>query len=399
MGKRVLAAVLCGIMVVAAGCGSGSGQTQESADSGQTEEAVSEESAEEKVYTKAEHEAGKYYIGILQQADHGSLNEVAEGFQDEIELLMGSSVVCDYQISDGTEEDMQEIAGQFVADEDTLIVAEGTLALRAVSGATQEIPIVGAAVTDFIIAGGVSSVDEPGGNVTGISDLPPMQSQAEALGALVTDGGRIGIVYCSEEPNSEFQARLMESYLDDSGILWREYRFASVSELEATVDSACAECSVLYLPADNTLAQNMEVVREASVEKGVKVFTSDKEMCKAGGLLTLSVDYYVLGKRCADEAYNIIMYNAGDSGESSVLSSTGSTETEEEIAAREEAEADAEEEGDVSKIAIDRVRDTVAGWYNPEVAEAIGYIPYGNYTPIEMESSDAGSTETAQDTE
>lgn len=399
MRKKWIAAVLCIVLVAAVGCGSGSSSGAEDG-SEDTDGVVAEESAAQestetaaKTYTKAEHEAGKYYIGILQQADHGSLNEAANGFQDEIELLMGSDVVCDYQVADGTQESMQDIAEQFVTDEDDLIVAEGTLALQAAGEATEDIPIVGAAVTDFIIAGGVSSVDEPGGNITGISDLPPIQSQAQAVEALVSQGDQIGIVYCSDEPNSEFQARLLETYLDDDSFSWKEYRFSSESELQSTVESACEECGVLYLPADNALAQHMDVVREVSVDHKTRVFTSDKAMCEAGGLVTLSVDYYVLGQRCADEAYNIIRYNADDSSSSgSTSSSAGSTETKEEIAAREEAEADAEEEGNISKIAIDRVRDTMAGWYNPEVAEAIGYTPYGDYTAIEMENSDPGST-------
>lgn len=392
-----MAIVLCAVLATAAGCGSASQGGEENSDIGQTAESAAQEStqAAEKTYTKAEHEAGKYYIGILQQADHGSLNEAANGFQDEIELLMGQEVVCDYRIADGTTENMNDIAAQFVADEDDLILAEGTGALQAAGASTGDIPIVGAAVTDFIIAGGVSSVDEPGGNITGISDLPPIQSQAEAVEALAAEGDTIGIVYCSEEPNSEFQARLFETYLDDGGYSWKEYRFSEADEISSVVETACGECGVLYLPADNMLAQHMDIVKEASISHKTKVFTSDKAMCEAGGLMTLSVDYYVLGQRCADEAYNIIRYNEDGTDSESSTSSTGSTETKEEIAAREEAEADAEAEGNVSEIAIDRVRDTMAGWYNPEIAEAVGYTPYGDYTAIEMSGSNAGSTESS----
>jgi putative ABC transport system substrate-binding protein len=375
MNKRLAAVVLCCVMLAVTACG-GKGKKESDAAS---ENAAAETTAasEPAKYTPAVHDDDKYYVGIIQQSGHEALDLTAAGFIAELTDMMGDEVVVDLKVADGSTEDCDLIIDHFLQDKDDLILACGTMALRQSYAATKDVPIIGAAVTDFIIAGGVSSVGEPGENVTGISDLPPMQSLRDYL-LQVSDGGKIGIVYCSNEDNSEFQVRIMEKYLDDAGTEYEEFTFHGKDDLEAVLDKACKACGTLYLPNDNMLADNMDTVKRISLKEGTRVFASDESMCKNGALAAYSVDYYELGKRTADIAYETLEYYVDKFGEN------GS-----------DVEED-EDRGDPAKISIDRVRDTAGAYYNPEVAEALGWSSDGSFTALEIESAESGSTEAAE---
>lgn len=374
MNRRIAAAVLCCVMLVLTACGGD--KKSESVEASTADTAAAAEESKPAKYVPAVHDADKYYVGIIQQSGHEALNKTARGFIDSLSDSMGDDVVIDYQVADGTQEDCALIVDHFIQDKDDLILACGTMALREAYAATKDTPILGAAVTDFILAGGVSSVGEPGENVTGISDLPPMQTQRDYL-VQVAGGSRIGIVYCSEEVNSGFQVRIMEKYLDDSGAEYGEYTFKGASDLEAALEKACGECGTLYLPNDNMLADHMDAVKRISLQEGTRVFASDESMCKKGALAAYGIDYYELGKRTADIAYDTLEYYIDKFGEN------GSDE-------------DDEDRGDPAKTAIDRVRDTAGAYYNPEVAEALGWSPDGSYSAVEVENADAGDTGAAE---
>lgn len=378
---RLCAAMLVAVMAILTACGGSAKKEEESKQADTAQQSVQAQSKETQ-YVPAVHEDGKLYVGVLQQAGHEALEETADGFEHHLKELMGEDVVIDIRVADGTKDGCDKIMQQLLADNDDLIVAEGTAALQSASEATKDVPIIGAAVTDFIVAGGVSSVDEPGGNVSGVSDLPPMVTQKDAVRALAGDGS-IGIVFDQNERGARFQSELMEKFMDDDGMDWTEYRFDGAGELESVLEKACDECGTLYLPADNTLAMNMSLVREISVRKGVKVFTAEKGMCLAGGLATISVDYYELGVRAADMAYDALvygtekgrdMYNIGDGEE-------------------DDEDDEDDDRGDLSKTSIERVKDTAAGYYNPAVAEELDWMPTGEYSALEVESS----TDTAEE--
>ena len=367
MNRKLMAAVLCCVMATLTACG-GKGGKKEAEN--KAAEAASEEAAVVETYTPAVHEEGKYYVGIIQQSGNEALSLASRGFQEEIKDLMGDHVEVDYQVADGTELGCDIIVDHFLQDKDDLILAGGTLALRRAYNATKDIPIVGTGITDFLIAGGVSSVNEPGGNVTGISDLPPMQTQKDYL-LNVADGDTIGIVYCSEEVSSGFQVKLMKSYLDDAGVDYKEYTFTDDSGLESAVTNACGECGTLYLPNDDALSRNMSAVKRISLEKGTKVFASNESMCKDGALAAYGIDYYEMGKRTAEVAYDVMIYGIDKADEYN----------------NEDWEADDyEERGDIFKISIDRMRDTANAYYNPVIAEKLGWTPNGSYTEVEVEA-------------
>ena len=191
MNRKLMTAAVCCAVLALTACGGKKEKVKEEAAAEAT--VAVEETAKVETYTPAVHEDGKYYVGIIQQSGNESLNLASQGFQDELYELMGENVEIDYQVADGTELGCDVIVDHFLQDKDDLILAGGTLALRRAYAATKDVPIVGTGVTDFLIAGGVSSVNEPGENVTGISDLPPMESQKDFL-LSVADGDTIGIV-------------------------------------------------------------------------------------------------------------------------------------------------------------------------------------------------------------
>ena len=354
-------------MLALAACGGKKEEKKETAAEAATVAAPAEVKKVEK-YTPAVHEEGIYYVGIVQQADHDDLYLSSEGFRDRLSELMCEAVVIDYKVADGTAEDCDVIVDHFLQDKDDLIMACGTMALERAYAATKDVPIVGAAVTDFVIAGGVSSVNEPAGNVTGISDLPPMQSQAEYLLG-VADGSRIGIVYCSGELNSGFQVKVLEKYLDDEGAEYDEYTFSDAKDIEAAITKACDECGTIFLPTDNMLARNMAAVKRISLEKGTKVFASTESMCKAGALAAYGIDYYELGCRTAHVACDIMTHYVDKAGDY----------------------ADDEETRDSwypGEVPIDRVRDTAGAYYNPVIAEKLDWTPGGSFDEVEVEAEE-----------
>ena len=369
MNRKLMTLVLCCVLLALTACGEKKEKQKEAEAQEAAAEATKEEVKVEK-YTPAVHEEGKYYVGIIQQSGNESLTLASEGFMDELNELMGDEVVIDYKVADGTDLGCDVIIDHFLQDKDDLILAGGTMALRQTYAATKDVPIVGTGVTDFIIVGaGVSSVNEPSANVTGISDLPPMESQKDYL-VNVAGGSRIGIVYCSEELNSGFQCRLMKSYLDDEGADYGEYTFRDESELESVITKACEECGTLYLPNDDKLARNMDIVKRISLAKGTRVFGSDENMCKKGALASYGIDYYEMGKRTADVAYDVMIYGIDKADEYN----------------NEDDEADDyEDRGDISRISIDRMRDTAVAYYNPVTAAKLGWTPDGTYTEVQVE--------------
>ena len=353
MNRKLTAAILCCVMAALTACGGkGDKKAEESA-----AEAVTEEAAVVETYTPAVHEEGKYYVGIIQQSPNEALSSASQGFQDELKDLMGDDVEIDYKVADGTEPGCDVIIDHFLQDKDDLILAGGTLALKRAYNATKDVPIIGTGITDFLLAGGVSSVGEPGGNVTGISDLPPMKTQEEFL-LNVADGDTIGIVYCSEEMNSGFQVKLMKSYLDDDGVDYKEYPFSDESGVESAV------------------TRNMGMITRVSLEKGRKVFGSSESMCRDGALAAYGIDYYEMGKRTAEMAYDVMIYGIDKADEYN----------------NEDWEADDyEERGDISKISIDRMRDTANAYYNPVTAGKLGWTPNGSYTEVEVEAEETAA--------
>ena len=284
---KLTAAILVGTMALTA-CG---GST----------EAPKEETASGEPYT----------IGIVQQMEHGSLDAATQGFQDKLTELLGEdNVVFDYQNAQGEQTNCTTIATKFVSDGVDLIMANATTALQSAAAATAEIPIVGTSVTDYVTAGVAESNEAPGKNVTGVSDLSEISAQVDVLLQFCEEDTKIAVVYCSAEPNSLYQAELAEKYLQELNREYDVYTVSDSNEIQAVMTKVVSECGAVYIPTDNTLANNMEIVKNVTVPAGVPSFAGAESMCQVGALATLSISYYGLGEKAAEMAYEILVNGA-----------------------------------------------------------------------------------------
>ena len=208
--------------------------------------------------TQSAGASGKVYnIGICQQLEHPALDQATQGFQDALTKLMGDSVTFDVQNAQGEQANCSSIATTFVSNNYDLILANATTALQASAAATSTIPVLGTSVTDYATA---LDIDDWTGatekNISGTSDLAPLDQQEDMLVELFPDARNVGILYCSAEPNSVYQATEFGKYLDEDGISHKEYTVADSNDIASVVQNAVSEVDVIYIPTDNTMAGN-----------------------------------------------------------------------------------------------------------------------------------------------
>lgn len=289
-----------------------------------------------------------YKVGIVQQMEHAALDAATQGFQDKLTELLGDDVVFDYQNAQGEQTNCTTIATKFVSDGCDLIMANATTALQSAYAATADIPIVGTSVTDYVTAGVVDSNEAPGRNVTGVSDLSSIDAQIDVLLQFCSEDAKVAVVYCSSEPNSIYQAELAEKYLQSLDRDYAVYTVADSNEIQAVMTTAVGECDAVYIPTDNTLANNMEIVKNVTVPAGVPSFGGAEQMCAEGALSTLSISYYDLGVRAGEMAYEILVNGANP-----------------------------------AEMPIEFVSEGIIPKYNPEIAEALGVTVPEGMTAVE----------------
>ena len=251
-----------------------------------------------------------YQIGVIQLTEHGALDQANEGFIAALDEA-GISYSADQQNAQNDQSACQTIASKLVNDGDDLIFAIGTPAAQAVASATSDIPIVGSAITDYAESGLVSSNDEPGGNVTGSSDLTPVADQIDLLQQLLPDAQTVGLLYCSAEANSEIQIEMAEEALDEAGIAHERYTVSSSNEIQQGVESMVGKVDAIYAPTDNTIAAGMSTVAMVANENKLPVIVGCDTMVEDGGLASYSINYYDLGYKAGEMAIEILE-NGGD---------------------------------------------------------------------------------------
>ena len=250
-----------------------------------------------------------YKIGILQLTQHSALDAANEGF---IAALDDSGIAYepDQQNASNDQNACQTIAQTFANDGCDLILAIATPAAQAAVGATQDIPIIGTAITDFAASGLVDSNDAPGGNLTGTSDMNPVADQIALLQELVPDASHVGLLFCTAESNSEIQIAMAEEALDAAGIGHERYTVSSSNEIQSVVETMVGQVDVVYTPTDNTIAAAMTQVASIANAAGVPTICGEVGMVEAGGLASVSINYYELGYRAGEMAVEILTEGA-----------------------------------------------------------------------------------------
>ena len=267
------------------------------------------------VFAGCSAQDSKYKIGIIQSQQHAALDEATRGFQDAVTQALGAeNVEITLQNASGDSATCATIANQFVADGVDLIMANATAALQASMQATASIPIVATSVTDYATALEIADwTGVTGINVTGTSDLAPLDQQAAMIQELCPDAQTVGILYCSAEPNSVYQANVVEENLTSMGLTANIYTCADTNEIASITTQACQEVDVIYIPTDNTIASATAAVDQIAGPAGIPVIAGEEGICKGCGVATLSISYYDIGVRAGEMAVEILQNGADPS--------------------------------------------------------------------------------------
>lgn len=286
-GKAVAAAMAATMVMSLGACGADSGSTQAGKGS----------SSDGKTYT----------VGICQLVQHEALDAATQGFKDALTDKLGDRVKFDEQNAAGDAPTCSTICTTFATNNYDLILGNATAALQAASAATDTIPILGTSVTDYATALDMSDwTGTTGKNISGTTDLAPLDEQANCIAELFPDAKNIGIIYCSSEPNSIYQSTTIKGYLEDKGYTVKEFTFSDSNDVSAVTQSACDASDVIYIPTDNTAASCTEAINNVASPAGTPIFAGEEGIAKGCGVATLSISYYDLGYTTGEMAYEIL---------------------------------------------------------------------------------------------
>ncbi len=289
----------------------------------------------------------KYVVGISQLVTHDALDLATEGFKDALNELLPGQVEFDYQNAANDPATCSTIANAFVSKGVDLIMANATPALQAAAAATAEIPILGTSVTEYGVAFNIKDFSGTvGGNISGTSDLAPLDQQAAMIQEWYPEAKAVGLLYCSNEPNSQYQVDTVQGHLEGMGYTCTQYAFSDANDLAAVCQNAADNSDVIYIPTDNTCASNTGII-DNICRGNVPVFAGEESICKGCGMATLSISYYDIGYKTGEMAAKIL---------------TG--------------------EADISTMPIEYAPEFVKK-YNPAMCEALGVTPLEGYEAID----------------
>lgn len=331
------AAVACGAAAALSACGGSSSASSA---------AASSTAASASVAAAANGE--KFTVGICQLVQHAALDAATQGFEDALTASFGENVTFDFQNAQGDSATCATIANGFVSSGVALIMANATPALQAAQAATNTIPILGTSVTEYGVALGLDNFSGTvGGNVSGTSDLAPLDQQADMIVEWMPEVKKVGLLYCSAEANSQYQVDEVQKYLEAKGVTATQYAFSDSNDLSSVCQKAADENDALYVPTDNTVAANTGIVDGICRPAKKPVFAGEEGICSGCGVATLSISYEELGRITGEMAVQIL---------------TG--------------------EADVSELAI-QYDTAVTKMYNAANCEALGITVPDGYQPIE----------------
>ena len=247
-----------------------------------------------------------YVVGICQLAPHVALDAATQGFKDALTEALGDQVAFDEKNAAGDTPTCSTIINGFVSNSVDLILANATPALQAAATATSDIPVLGTSVTEYGVALGIDGfTGTVGTNVSGTSDLAPLDQQAAMIKEWCPDAQSVGLLYCSAEPNSQYQVDEVQKYLEELGFTCTQYPFSDTNDMASVTQSAADSNDVLYVPTDNTAANNTGIIDNICHGK-VPVFTGEEGICAGCGVATLSISYYDLGVTTGQMAVKIL---------------------------------------------------------------------------------------------
>ena len=288
----------------------------------------------------------KYVVGICQLVQHAALDAATQGFMDALNEALPGKVEFQNKNASGEANNCATIVNGFVSDKVDLIMANATPALTAAVSATKDIPILGTSITAYGVALDIADFSGTvGGNVSGTSDLADLSAQAAMITEWFPETKKVGLLFCSAEPNSRYQIEEVAKYLADKGVETKEFAFTDTNDVTAVTQAAADYADVIYIPTDNTAAANTEAIANVLVPAKVPAICGEEGICSGCGVATLSISYYDLGVTTGKMAAKIL---------------TGET--------------------DISKMPIEYTSATKK--YNASMCDALGIKPLDGYTAI-----------------
>lgn len=250
----------------------------------------------------------KYVVGISQLVTHPALDAATEGFKKAlIEKLGEDKVEFVYQNAANQPDVCATIANGFVSSKVDLIMANGTAALQAAANATLDIPILGTSITEYGVALEIDNfTGTVGGNISGTSDLAPLDEQAQMIIDLVPEAKTVGLLYCSAEPNSAYQVAEVRKYLEGKGLTCKDYKFSDSNDVTLIATQAANECDAIYIPTDNTAASSAEIINGAVLPTKTPIIAGEAGICEGCGIATLSISYEALGYVTGEMAAKVL---------------------------------------------------------------------------------------------
>lgn len=297
--------------------------------------------------------ADKYTIGICQFMPHPALDKATEGFKDAVIAALGEgNVTFDEQNAAGEASNCSTIVNGLVASKVDLIMANATPAVAAAYNATETIPILGTSVTEYGVALGIKNFSGTvGANVSGTSDLANLEDQAQMVIDWCPDAKNVGLLYCSAEANSKYQVNKVQEYLEGKGLTCKQFAFADTSDMMAVTQEAADFSDVIYVPTDNTVANNSSAIDSICRPAKVPIVAGEAGICKGCGIATLSIDYYDLGYATGEMAVKILRDGA-----------------------------------DITQMPIEYTpAEKVSPMYNEEICTELGITPLEGYNKLETE--------------
>ena len=303
--KKTLAIILTLAMILLLAACSGSAPAATAAPAAVPADAAS----------SAADDAPGFTVGICQLVQHPALDAATEGFKEALVEKLGDKVTFIEQNASGDSALCSTICGQFVSEEVDLIMANATPALQAAASATatdgERIPVLATSITDFGSALGIDDwTGVTGTNISGTSDLAPLDGQAAMLHELFPEAKTVGILYCEGEANSLYQVNVIQPILEGMGYEVRRFSFSDSSLVSSVTETACSECDVLYIPTDNTAASCTEAIHNVAMNAGVPIVAGEEGICSGCGVATLSISYHDIGYACGEMAAEILLEGA-----------------------------------------------------------------------------------------
>ncbi|MDU1981751.1 MAG: ABC transporter substrate-binding protein [Enterococcus casseliflavus] len=257
----------------------------------------------------SEENDGTKTVGVLQLVEHGSLNAAYEGFKEglaEAGYTEGENLTIEYQNAQNSQDNLKSMSERLVNASPDLLLGIATPAAVSLANETTDTPIVVTAVTDLVGAKLADSNEEPGRNITGTSDMVPIEQQINLLLSIVPDAKTIGIMYNAGEANSKIQADLAEEALKAAGVDVKVLTANTTNDVQQVTTSLAKDVDGIYVPTDNTFASAAAIVGEVAKETKTPIVAGSVEQVDDGALATYGIDYKSLGIQTGKLAAKIL---------------------------------------------------------------------------------------------